>query len=200
MIGACACVLQLIAVPFVRAQPQTFRLVDGTAQFSAEYTFGSFTGRTAAMRGTVTGADLVSAQGSVTVLLDSLDTGNATRDRHMREALETADHPTARFVTDSIRPLTPAVADSARLFGTFTVRGVSKQVTARARVFAQPAPDAQATAWQLETSFPVTLADHGITKGISRFLGTVRVGQVVTVSISARFAADSSPRSGMPDR
>ncbi len=191
IVGTLLVALQLIPTAPVSAQSTSWLLDEGTAQFSADYTFGSFTGRTTAVRGRVTGASIRSAKGSVEVQLDSLMTGNGMRDNHMRDALETSAHPTARFTTDSIISLTPANADSAQLFGTFTVRGVARAVVARARVSPERASGgsgSQTDAWVVEASFPVTLAEHGITKGISRFMGTVRVGPVVTVSISARFA------------
>ncbi len=179
--------LLLSSVRVASAQANAWQLDQGTAQFSAQYTFGSFSGTTTAVSGRVSGANATSAQGSVLVMLDSLATGNGTRDKHMREALETVAHPTARFATDSIRPLVPAVADSALLFGTFTVRGVTRPLVTRALARFTPATASQTATWRIEASFPVTLAEHGITKGISRFFGTVKVGPVVEVSISALF-------------
>lgn len=182
------------------AQPSAWKLDQGTARFSAQYTFGSFDGTTTAVSGRVSGANATSAQGSVLVMLDSLVTGNGTRDKHMREALETVAHPTARFTTDSIRPLVPAVPDSALLFGTFTVRGVSRPLVTRARTSFTPATQSQTASWRIEASFPVTLAEHNITKGISRFLGTVKVGPVVQVSISALFTPVVDTRDAYPSQ
>lgn len=189
-IGTLLGALHLASASTVSAQPASWRLADGTARFSADYTFGSFTGSTAAVRGQVSGTMVRWAKGSVEVQLDSLTTGNGLRDQHMRDALETSAHPTARFTTDSIVPLIPSASDSARIYGTFTVRGVARPVVALGLVrsaAASTASSAQGDAWVIEATFPITLAEHGIAKGISRFMGTLRVGPVVTVSISARF-------------
>jgi polyisoprenoid-binding protein YceI len=168
------------------AQPRVLPLRAAEATFSAKATLGDFTGRTTALTGEVRGtAEPWTAVGWVDVRLDSLRTGNGTRDGHMRGALETAMHPTARFTLDSIRPdpsLAAGSGQGARLFGTFTVRGVSRPLVTTGVIEARPDG-----AWAIVTSFPVTLADHGIVKGLSRAFGTIKVGPVVTVQVRAEF-------------
>ncbi len=176
------------------AQPGSWPLHEGTAQFSADYTFGSFRGTTTAMRGVVSGATVALARGSIEVSLDSLMTGNGLRDKHMREALETDAYPVARFTADSIRAITTSAPDSAQIFGSFTVRGVTRAVIARARVRSVAGPGTERAAWLVDAAFPVTLSEYGIAKGLSRFLGRVRVGPIVMVLISARFAPPPAPR------
>ncbi len=207
-IVALVCCATLFVASTGWAQTGTWQLAEGSAQFAADYTFGSFRGNTTAMSGMVRGTSVVLARGSVEVRMDSLTTGNGLRDKHMREALETEAHPVARFTADSIRVLSTTTADSAQIFGSFTVRGVTRAVIARARVrfdtatrtesgagmgtVPRNAPHTATQAWIVDAVFPVSLAEYGITKGISRLLGTVRVGPVVTVSISARFSAASA--------
>jgi hypothetical protein len=86
-----------------------------------------------------------------------------------------------------VRP-DPTVADGtaqgARLFGEFTVRGASRPLVTSGVI--ESRPDGT---WTIVTSFPVTLADHGITKGLSRAFGTIKVGPVVTVEVRAEFGA-----------
>jgi polyisoprenoid-binding protein YceI len=172
----------------LRAQARALSLSAGEATFTAKATLGDFTGRTTVLRGEVRGtAEPWSASGWVEVALDSLRTGNGMRDGHMRDALETATYPAARFTLDSLRP-DPSVADvvaqGARLFGEFTVRGVSQSLATSGVI--ELRPDG---VWTISTSFPVTLADHGITKGLSRAFGTIKVGPVVTVRVRAEFAS-----------
>jgi polyisoprenoid-binding protein YceI len=183
-----ALVASTLASAGLSAQSRRLSLTAGEATFSATATLGGFAGRTTALRGQVQGAaEPWSASGWVEVRLDSLRTGNGTRDGHMRSALETASHPTARFALDSVRP-DPTVADGtaqgARLFGEFTVRGASRPLVASGVI--ESRPDGT---WTIVTSFPVTLADHGITKGLSRAFGTIKVGPVVTVEVRAEFGA-----------
>jgi polyisoprenoid-binding protein YceI len=172
----------------LRAQPRTLSLIAGEATFTAKATLGDFTGRTRALRGEVQGTiDPWSASGWVEVSLDSLRTGNGMRDGHMRDALETATYPVARFTLDSLRPepsVTDGTAQGARLFGQFTVHGVSRSL-ATSGVLESQADGV----WTITTAFPVTLADHGITKGLSRAFGTIKVGPVVSVRVRAEFAS-----------
>lgn len=172
----------------LRAQPRTLPLTAGEATFTARATLGDFTGRTTALRGEARGTtEPWSASGWVEVSLDSLRTGNGMRDGHMRDALETATYATARFTLDSLRP-DPSVTDGegqgARLFGQFTVHGVSQSLATSGVV--ESRPDG---VWTITTAFPVSLADHGITKGLSRAFGTIKVGPVVTVRVRAEFAS-----------
>lgn len=189
----------LCAVPCVATQlsaqsvgvDRALTVREGVATFAARATFGGFTGRTSAVTGAVsaTGGPL-EATGWVEVLLDSLRTGNGTRDRHMRDAFETPRFPTARFELDSLR-LTGARDASVpwdtptpvQLYGRFRVHGVWRPIVAVGTINAS-----SPLSWQLRASFPVTLANHDITKGISRAFGTVRVEQEVRVTIEAVFS------------
>ena len=121
------------------------------------------------------------------VALDSLRTGNGTRDGHMRAALETDRFPSARFALDSLRPSpspsTVPGAQAVRLFGGFTVHGVTRPVVADAMLEQEVGG-----AWRLSARFPITLAEHGISKGLSRMFGTLKVGPVVSVAVDLRFA------------
>lgn len=170
------------------AQPRTLSLIAGEATFTAKATLGDFTGRTRALRGEVQGSmEPWSATGWVEVSLDSVRTGNGMRDGHMRDALETATYPVARFTLDSLRPepsVTEGTAQGARLFGQFTVHGVSRSL-ATSGVLESQADGV----WTITTAFPLTLADHGITKGLSRAFGTIKVGPVVSVRVRAEFAS-----------
>lgn len=172
--------------------PMSLVLQQGAAQFAARATFGGFTGTTSALSGQVTSPEGPwRASGWMEVALDSLRTGNGTRDDHMRTALDTPAHPAARFTLDSLRPVdgrTTAVVPGAaardvRLFGRFRVHGVAREVVAEGTVRSE-----RAETWHVTARFPVTLAEHGIHKGLSRAFGTLRVEPVVQVSIEGTFA------------
>lgn len=165
-------------------------LRQGTATFTARATFGAFTGRTDAVTGRVTSpTDARGATGWVELTLDSLRTGNGTRDRHLREALDTPAHPVARFDLDSLAYVDGAASagsaapTAVRLHGRFRVHGVARPVVATGAL--QPRSGG---AWQLAAEFPVTLDEHGITKGLSRGFGAIRVQPVVQVRVTLEFA------------
>lgn len=175
----------------VRAQssppPQRLLLSSGTAAFAATATFGDFTGTTSALVGHATSpGGPLRASGQVEVYLDSLRTGNSVRDGHMRAALETEQFRVARFVLDSMRAVSGLPTAGARpvhLHGRFTVHGVERAVMADGRL-----EEEVNGAWRLAVRFPVTLAEHNISKGLSRMFGTIRVGPEVVVSVDMRFA------------
>jgi polyisoprenoid-binding protein YceI len=125
------------------------------------------------------------------VMLDSLRTGQGTRDRHMREALETTQFPTARFELDSLRLVdtggdvfTENVTIAVRLHGRFRVHGVWRPMVATGTI-----NHASPNAWRLTASFPVKLGDHNITKGLSRAFGAIRVEQEIRITIESEFSA-----------
>ncbi len=195
------CLALVVRVPYAQAQSQSqsLTLARGTAWFDAQATFGDFTGTTSALRGAVRSpAGPQRAAGWMVIPLDSLQTGNGSRDGHMRGALETDRFPEARFELDSLRPA-PSREDSTgasesaggpqsvRLFGRFTVHGEAVAMVATG-VLTQPADGA----WHLQASFPVTLAEHGISKGLTRMLGTIRVRPVVQVRVDLSFSAPAS--------
>lgn len=176
-----------LANPLV-AQTTSLRLQSGTAWFTARATFGPFTGVTSSVAGAVSSPGTErAATGWVEVLLDSLRTGNGTRDRHMREALETSTHPRARFELDSLVPDPAGTgagdARPVRLHGRFRVHGITRPVIATGTV--QPRADG---GWQLGATFPVSLPEHQVSKGLSRALGTIRVQPVVQVRVELVFA------------
>lgn len=159
----------------------SLRVQQGTAIFRASARVGDFAGTTAAVTGEVEGTAPDDARGWVEVALDSLRTGNGRRDRHMREALETSRHPRARFALDSLRAA-PGT-DSVRLHGRFTVRGVTHAASATGMLSA-----GAGGRWRLSATFPVSLAAHGITKGISRLGGLLSVSDTIRVEVSMLLA------------
>jgi polyisoprenoid-binding protein YceI len=88
----------------------------------AEGTFGRFDGEV-----TVDPGRPESATGRLVVHVASLNTQNAIRDRHLRsdDFLDVSRHPTATFVTASVR------RDAGRLVvdGQLTIRGTSRPVS-----------------------------------------------------------------------
>jgi polyisoprenoid-binding protein YceI len=121
--------------------------------------------------------------------LASLDTGIATRNRHMRENhLETAKYPKAVF--DGVAVLGPRDVSLAagkpvvlQVEGTFTLHGVSRRIRIAVEATYRASEGGGQIAFQ--TRFPVLLSDHGISRPQFLFLKLAEA-QEVRVSGVAR--------------
>lgn len=74
----------------------------------------------------------------VTIRTTSVDTGNAMRDKHLREKdfLDVRKHPEASFASTAIRPTGEGAFD---IDGNFTLNGVTKPLTIAARLIGEGA-------------------------------------------------------------
>ncbi|RFU40508.1 YceI family protein [Actinomadura logoneensis] len=77
----------------------------------------------------VTGADPLDSHVTATVRMDSVDTGNAQRDAHLRTAeyFGSDEHPTMTFRSTGLRPARGA--GRFELAGDLTIKGVTRPVT-----------------------------------------------------------------------
>lgn len=160
----------------------------GEARFYATSTLTDFTGRTTRVTGRTEAApSLAAVRGRFEVEVAGLETGNSTRDRHMREALAADSFPQLRFEVDSIR-VKRVTADTAEveLEGRLTLHGVTRALPLPARVERVAAGGMHVKAYTV-----VRLREWGITRNLSRGFGAVKVGQEVTVSVDGVFAGAS---------
>ena len=124
----------------------------------------------------------------------SLRTGIDLRDEHLRSAmwLDAGKYPTLSFVSKSARKL---AADRWEVRGTFTMRGVSREISTTVQVRLIPASIAKKAGlekgqWmKVSTSFPVSLSDFGVE--VPDMLGA-RVNDVWSVRLLA-YASTVSP-------
>ena len=158
-------VLLLSAFPIL-ADSRTYQIAPDAkniVEFHAEDTYDAFDGRTNKVTGSIS-ADPAKPSASVvdiTVDMRSLDTGNALRNREMKELyLETKEHPTSAFKSvsvaapDSVEANQPA---EIKVTGDFTLHGVTKRMTIPVRVVLIPDGRIHAT-----SSFTVHMPDFGI--------------------------------------
>lgn len=153
--------------------------------FTSKAATETFSGKTDRMSGSIV-VDPAAVGDSVTVRivvdLASLDTGIGKRNEHMRKNhLETDTYPHALFEGASLRaPAGGSLAAGATVAfdveGTFTLHGVAKRLRVTVRVTAR---DARTLAF--EASFPVTLADHAISRPKFLFL---KLGETQAVTVS----------------
>jgi polyisoprenoid-binding protein YceI len=75
----------------------------------------------------VTGEDLATSTATATIEVASINTGNQTRDDHVRSAdfFDAEHHPTMQFVSHGLT----ATDDGLVLLGDLTIRGVTKSVS-----------------------------------------------------------------------
>lgn len=150
--------------------------------------FETFSGKTTKVSGSFN-FDPAKKTGSgvITVDMASLDTGIPTRNNHLRSAgwLDTEKFPTATFKTTKV---TYVKGDDYKVAGQFTLHGVTKPVTATAKVkYRAESADTKKVGFEgnvahVFAKFNVKLSDYGIkipdvAKG--------KVQETVTVSVSA---------------
>lgn len=136
--------------------------------FESETDFETILGHTNTASGTVI-ADLEGGTGGVDVRVPvaSLDTGIELRNHHLQSSdwLDAKKNPELHFVSRSAHRLDDG---SWEIAGDFTLRGVSKPLTVRARVKPIPADAAKAAGlgkgdWlRVSAPFEVKLSDHGV--------------------------------------
>lgn len=143
------------AVP-AGAEGQRYSAKDGEVVFISTAPLQEFRGVSPNLTGQV---DFESRGVSFFIDLETLDSGNRRRDRDMRQIyLETQRHPFATFQGTFVEPLNPQTlrADSVRVEGIFTLRGIEKPITIRGLV------TREGSALRVRATWPLLLGDFGI--------------------------------------
>jgi polyisoprenoid-binding protein YceI len=129
------------------------------------------------IEGTASGLQLSEADGKLKLTSPTTEfhTGIGLRDRHLRDHLETEQHPLATLVVDRTKVSFPEGSDTTKgtAPGTLTLHGVAKPVQIGYRI------QRAGSGYHVEGSFDVSILEHGIKKPC--YLG-VCVGDVVKVS------------------
>lgn len=181
--GALLLPLALAGAPAL-AQPRVepTAVVRGEVEFFARGSFGPFGGRASDLSGTLSGGPaLAEMRGWVAIPIAAFATGNGTRDRDLRRALDADRFPEVRFDLDSVRP-SPMQGDLmvATLVGRLTLHGIERPVHLPAELrFAEPGA-------RLDAVFAVDLRDHGVTR-LTRFLGVLRADPEITLRVRLEF-------------
>jgi polyisoprenoid-binding protein YceI len=132
-------------------------------------------GTTNDVTGTIA-ADLANPTASsvqIEVNLNTLDTGNGLRNRHLRERyVQTGKYPTATFKSVSVAAPSTAITQNQavelNVTGDFTMHGVTKRITAPVRVIVIPETDITRNSrgpgdWiHATTTFKLKLSEFGI--------------------------------------
>ena len=176
-----------------RAAPVTAQVVTpatfttGSVTFAMHSTIvGAFTGQAPIARAEFIGGRLSDVRGAAEVQVADMRTGNATRDRHMRAAMEADSFPTIRFELDSIQTgLSTGDTVAVVLLGRLILHGFTRPVRATGSVVLAPGGE------QVEAAFPVDMREYRIRPPVRALV--LRVAPAVAVSVHLSFAAGSSP-------
>ena len=170
---------------------------DSKVVFVSKASMETFQGKTSRMTGTID-VDPSHLGDSATVRFEvdlaSLDTGIGKRNQHMRDNhLETSKYPKAVFEGVAMKSPAgralpagkPAVLD---VEGTFTLHGVSRRIWIRVETTYKPGVGGSPNRIDFRTTFPVSLADHAISRPQFLFLKLADVQEVRVsgVAVSAR--------------
>lgn len=191
-VGAVFAVAALLS-SFAFAQAKTYRVGAGSpaqqlATVESDTEFETFTGRTEKVTGSLN-FDVAKRTGSGRITVDaaSIKTGIDLRDEHMRSAdwMDTGKFPTITFETTEVRHIR---GDQYRVTGRFTMRGVTRTVTATATVRHRPESEATRNAGfrgdvlRVAVNFDIKLADYGVVisaRARGKVAETVRLNVVV---------------------
>jgi polyisoprenoid-binding protein YceI len=150
------------------AQAKTFKIDDSgnNIQFESDAPLEKFTGKTTKASGeiTVDPAKPAGAKGTIKVPVDSIKTGVELRDEHLRGDtwLDAKKNPNAEFTITKISGVDKLKANDAvdaTVTGRFTIHGVTKEVTATAKVRYTPGTKDKL---RIQASFVIKLEDHKI--------------------------------------
>lgn len=122
------------------------------------------------------------ARGSGSVALDSVDSGDALRDEHLRDAgfFDTRRHPRMTFSSRAVRTLS---ADRVEIAGELELHGVTAPLTLDARIERDGAPGDGRERARLSARGRVSRSAHGLRFRAAGGAGDVTVGDSVEVRL-----------------
>lgn len=169
--------MSLALAPFVanaaEAQTRTFK-IDPTGnqiQFVSEAPLETFTGRTSKASGQISVDPAAPAQAKADIKVDvaSIDTNIELRNEHLASEnwLDAKKFPNAEFVITSVSGVDKLKANDVvevDVKGKFTIHGVTKDVTTKAKVRWTPAADGKGKGdtLRVQAAFVIKLEDHKV--------------------------------------
>jgi polyisoprenoid-binding protein YceI len=143
----------------------------------SHFGLSNITGRFGDVAGTIAfdAGDVAASSVNVTIPVDSLSTGVAKLDEHMKSAdmFDAAQFPTATFASTSVKA---AGKDQWTVAGDLTLHGVTRPVVLDATVnFAGPHPMSKAPALGFDATATIKRSDFGVTYGAPGVADDVRI-------------------------
>lgn len=126
-----------------------------TTSVNGKTSMASYTGTSDSLEGTL---DLASGEVSFKLLLETIKTGNGTRDKDMYKVLETSDFPYATFEGKLSDGFDFELEQNQKILvqGTFTIHGVSHPL--EVTVDLKPTPEGVL----FHSFWPINITDYGI--------------------------------------
>lgn len=159
----------------------------GRLSFDGHATLGDFTGVTDSVRGAfAAAATIADVHGWVEAPVATLTTGNGHRDRDLNSSMESDRFPVIRFELAGVSlGQTRGDTTDATLHGTFRIHGVERTADLPATLLFPPGQV------RVRADLPLNLNDYQI-KGLSKFLGTLKMHPDITVHVDVTFAFEGS--------
>ena len=200
-----AAVLLLCVSSLASAQARDFAIRnDGGSriQFISDAPLETITGVSSHVTGSVNvnPANLTAMRGTVNVSIASIRTGIDLRDEHLRSDnwLDAGANPNATFVITRVEgasTLAPNTSTRVRIHGRFTLHGVTREITANARMRLVPLNDELRAAHitgdviRAQASFRVQLTDYNVSVPLPVRL---KVANEIRVNVTIRAVAAAS--------
>jgi polyisoprenoid-binding protein YceI len=178
------------------AQARTFK-VDSSGgsqiQFVSDAPLEKFTGKSTGVSGEIKVDPNAPATGSATIKVEiaTLKTGIDLRDEHIRNEswLDAKKYPYAEFVVtriSGVEKLKPGEAVEATVTGKFSLHGVTKELTTKARVRLTPGEGGK-DSLRVVTSFTVKLEEHKVS---IPSIVALKVSPEIVVNVDIRATAE----------
>lgn len=114
-------------LPFINVEAQTFYTEEGSVKFTSSVPLHAFSGTSENLVGQI---DLSEGTVDFYIDLETLDTGNAKRDKDMLLTLETKDHPFGEFFGKITSEFDPSSSDEQMVTveGLFKIHGEENEI------------------------------------------------------------------------
>lgn len=135
---------------------------------------------------TTNGDDIATAKVIFTADVNSISTNNEQRDEHLKNGdfFDTANHPELRFESERLEKIDD---ENYKLYGTLTMRGISKKITldvGYSGIIQDPWGN---TRVGFEVTGRINRKDFGISHGMVSETGSILLGYDVDIQAQAEF-------------
>ncbi len=182
--------LPLLVHAAASAQVRTFKVEEGgdsKIQFVSDAPLERFTGTSSAVSGEIKldPAKAAQTKADIKVKMNSFKTGIELRDEHFQSEnwLDAKKYPDAKFVISKVtglETLKPGASTEATVIGKFTLHGITKDVTAKAKVRLIPAEGGKPESLRVQATFTAKLEDHKVS--IPKIVA-LKVAPQITVNV-----------------
>jgi polyisoprenoid-binding protein YceI len=183
-----------LAAPIHAADVYTVDKAHSNVNFAVRHTMTKVSGRFTDFDGTfnIDKAKPEASSVEFTIKAASIDTGNADRDKHLRNAdfFDVEKFPEISFKSAAVKP---TGKDTYDVKGTFTMHGVAKEITLPITVLGEGKDGRGNAKIGFETKTTVNRKDHGIVWNRALDTGGFVLGDDVAVDINIQATKKADP-------